>query len=79
VTDAGAARGKELAMHHVGMDNLLHPDRPAMASVLDRLAPLLERGDLAPEVAETYSLADAPAAQRAVVEESVLGKVVVVL
>ena len=70
--DVSACRSKALSVHHVSMFNV-----PAYAPVLDRLASLLAGGELEPAVARTYGLADVPAAQRAVLEESFLGKLVV--
>ena len=70
--DVSACRGKALTVHHVSMFNV-----PAYAPVLERLASMLDRGELEPAVARTYSLADVPAAQRDVLEESFLGKLVV--
>ena len=68
-----AARGKALTVHHVSMFNT-----PDIGSVLERLARLYERGDIEPVVAETYDLEGVADAQVDVLEESVLGKLVVV-
>jgi len=67
-----AARGKELTVHLMSMFNT-----PDFGAVLDRLSMLLRVGDIVPDVAETYSLEDAPDAQRAVMEESFFGKLVI--
>ena len=50
---------------------------PDMGAVLERLARLLADGELAPEIARSYDLEDAAEAQRAVVEDSFVGKLVV--
>ena len=68
-----AARGKALTVHHVSMFNT-----PDIGGVLERLVRLYERGDIEPVVAETYDLEDVADAQVDVLEESVLGKLVVV-
>jgi NADPH2:quinone reductase len=65
-------RGKALSVHHVSMFNT-----PDMASVLDRLGALAAAGDLAPEIAREYDLDETAAAQRAVMEDSFFGKLVV--
>jgi NADPH2:quinone reductase len=67
-----AHRGKALTVHHVSMFNT-----PDMARVLQRLAALMDRGALAPQVARTYGLDEVSEAQEAVVEDSFLGKLVV--
>ncbi|MFB6137903.1 MAG: NADPH:quinone reductase [Halobacteriaceae archaeon] len=71
LADIPGARARELAVQFMVMFNA-----PDVAGVLARLADLMRDGDLAPEVARTYDLAEAATAQRAVLEESFLGKVV---
>ncbi|MFC7134957.1 MULTISPECIES: NADPH:quinone reductase [Salinibaculum] len=66
-------RGKSLSFHHVSMFNT-----PDVGAVLDSLATLMADGDLAAVVARRYSLDNVDEAHRAVVEDSYLGKLVVV-
>ena len=68
-----AARATALSVHHVSMFNT-----PDVAAVLERLARLLERGDVEPVVADQYALGDVADAHRDVMNESFLGKLVVV-
>jgi NADPH2:quinone reductase len=69
--DVPAARAKELTLHLMSVFNT--PDVPA---VLDRIAALVAAGDVVPDVARTFDLADAADAQRAVLGESHFGKLV---
>lgn len=71
--DVPAARGKALTVHHVSMFNT-----PDVGAVLGRLARLYERGDIEPVVARSYDLEAVADAQEAVMNESYLGKLVVV-
>ena len=69
---SSAARGKDLNLTLMSMFNT--PDfRPR----LSKLASLMASGELAIQVDETYGLDEAGEAQRAVLEDSVLGKLVV--
>lgn len=78
--DVTAARSKELALHLMSMSNLAtHPEMPDMAPVLARLGELLAGDRLEVAIDRTHSLAEAAEAHRAVMEESVVGKVVVEL
>ncbi|GAA0299750.1 NADPH:quinone reductase [Halarchaeum salinum] len=70
--DVPGARAKELTVSLMSMYNT-----PDIGRVLGRLAGLLADGRLAPEVARTYALNEAAEAQRAVVEDSVFGKLVI--
>ncbi|WP_135820809.1 NADPH:quinone reductase [Halostella litorea] len=67
-----AARSKELRVHLMSMFNT-----PDISAVLDRLAVLLRGGQLTAEVDGVYGLDDVAEAQRAVLEDSVFGKLVV--
>jgi NADPH2:quinone reductase len=67
-----AARAKELRLQLMSMFNT-----PDLSVPLERLARLMENGDLTIEVADRYSLDEASEAQRAVMEESFLGKLVI--
>ncbi len=70
--DVSRCRWKSLTVHHVSMFNT-----PDMAAVLERLGTLLADGSLTPVVARRYDLDGVREAQRAVVEDSFLGKLVV--
>ncbi|WP_121822662.1 NADPH:quinone reductase [Halostella salina] len=67
-----AARAKELRVHLMSMFNT-----PDISTVLDRLAVLLTEGDLTAEVDGVYGLDEVGEAHRAVLEDSVFGKLVV--
>jgi len=69
--DANVAKSKELTYQFMSMYNT--PDK---SRVLARLATLAERGAVTPTIHRRYDLADAAAAQRDVLEESFLGKLV---
>jgi NADPH2:quinone reductase len=66
-------RGKALSVHHVSMFNT-----PDIGAVCARLATLMANDDIAGIVARRYSLDDVTEAHRAVLEDSYLGKLVVV-
>ncbi|GGL24908.1 oxidoreductase [Halarchaeum grantii] len=70
--DVPGARAKELTVALMSMYNT-----PDFGDVLGRLARLLADGRLAPDVERSYALEEAADAQRAVVEESFFGKLVV--
>lgn len=65
-------RGKALTVHHVSMFNT-----PDVAAVLERLGRLAADGDLTAVIAQRYDLESVAEAQRAVLEDSFLGKLVV--
>ncbi len=67
-----AARSKELTITLMSMYNT-----PDISAVLARLARLVADGEVVPEIARTYSLDGVADAQRDVLEESFLGKLVV--
>ncbi|WP_132058367.1 NADPH:quinone reductase [Halorussus amylolyticus] len=69
-----AARGTEMRLQLMSMFNT-----PEMAAVLEKLARLLDDGDLRPEIARRYDLAEAADAQRAVLDDSFLGKLILEL
>lgn len=71
-SDIGAARGKDVRYQFMSMFNT-----PDLRVPLRGIAHLLAAGDLTIEVARTYDLAEAAEAQRAVVEDSVLGKLAI--
>ena len=70
--DVAAARGKELSVVMMSMFNT-----PSYADVLSRLARLIEAGDIVPDIAETFALEEAAAAQRRVIEGRFFGKLVI--
>ncbi|WP_327052550.1 NADPH:quinone reductase [Halomicrococcus gelatinilyticus] len=67
-----AARSKEMTLTLMSMFNT-----PDVAAVLERLGRLAGDGDVVPVVADSYGLDAVDEAQRAVVAESFLGKLVV--
>ena len=71
-TNDGAARGKELTFQFMSMYNT-----PTLRPRLERVATLLGEGELDIEVARTYDLDEVAQAQRDVLNDSFLGKLVV--
>ncbi|WP_225335251.1 NADPH:quinone reductase [Halomicrobium urmianum] len=71
-TNDGAARSKDVEYQFMSMFNT-----PDLRVPLRGVAYLMERGDLSIEIARSYDLAEAGEAQRAVMEDSFLGKLVV--
>lgn len=69
----GLTRSKDLTLRFTSMFNT-----PSLARVLGRVARMLASGDLRVEIAHEYDLEGAPEAQRAVLGDSFLGKLVVV-
>ncbi|MFW5974333.1 MAG: NADPH:quinone reductase [Natrialbaceae archaeon] len=69
---SSAARSKDLSLTLMSMFNT-----PDFREPLSALAALMERGDLEIQVAGTYGLDEAAEAQRAVLEDSFLGKLVI--
>lgn len=77
--DASGARSKELDLHMMSMSNLAtHPELPDIGPILERLGTLLAADRLEVLIDRRYGLDEAAEAHRAVIEESVLGKIVVV-
>jgi NADPH2:quinone reductase len=72
--DVPRCRGKALSVHHVSMFNT-----PDTSAVLESLATLMADGEIGAVVARRYSLDSVAEAHRAVMEDSYLGKLVVVL
>lgn len=73
------ARGKELDVHMMSMSNLAtHAELPEMGPILEQLAELMVDDRLDVVIDRTYSLEEGAEAHRAVMEESVLGKILVV-
>jgi NADPH:quinone reductase-like Zn-dependent oxidoreductase len=71
-TDDSAARGVDLNVQFMTMFNT-----PSLATGLERVAYLMGEDDLEIALAETYDLDEAAEAQRAVMEDSFLGKLVI--
>jgi NADPH:quinone reductase-like Zn-dependent oxidoreductase len=69
----GPGKSKDLRVQVMSMYNT-----PDIGAVLERLTTLMARGELAPDVAGRYPFEEAGEAQRAVLEESFLGKLLVV-
>ena len=69
---SAAARGKDLQLTLMSMFNT-----PDLREPLSKVASLFASGDLEVRIATTYDLAGAAEAQRAVLEESFLGKLVI--
>ena len=67
------ARRKDLALYQIGPGR-----RMPRVETLERLGRFLEGGDLAVEIERTYGLEEAAQAHRDVIEESFVGKLVVV-
>ncbi len=77
--DISAARKKGLDFHMMSMSNLAtHPDSPDIGPILSRIGQLLAEDRLTVTIDRTLSLDEAAEAHRAVMEESVVGKIVVV-
>ncbi|WP_135824470.1 NADPH:quinone reductase [Halorussus ruber] len=70
--DIAVARGQEMTLHLMSMFNT-----PDISAVLRKLAWMLEEGDLRPRVSNRYDLNHAADAQKAVLHNSFLGKLVV--
>ena len=68
----GPGKFKDLRFQVMSMFNA-----PDTGGVLDRLATLMAAGDVVPEIAGSYDLEETADAQRDVIEESFLGKLVV--
>jgi len=71
-TNDGAARSKDVEYQFMSMFNT-----PDLRVLLRGVAYLMERGDLSIEIARSYDLEEASEAQRAVMEDSFLGKLVI--
>jgi NADPH:quinone reductase-like Zn-dependent oxidoreductase len=77
--DVSAARSKELTLHPMSMTNLVdHAEMPDIAPILSRLGRLVADGRLDVAIDRTLPLSEAAEAHRAVLEESIVGKIVVV-
>jgi len=71
---------EELELYNLGMSNVLYlSGARSIADMLERIGRLLARGRLVPVVAHRYPLSEAGAAQRAVVEDSFVGKIVLTI
>ncbi|MFW5958731.1 MAG: NADPH:quinone reductase [Natronomonas sp.] len=71
-TNDGAARSKDVTYHFMSMFNT-----PDLRVPLSGVAHLMDAGLLSIELAQTYDLDEAAEAQRAVMEDSFLGKLVI--
>lgn len=78
LTEAGTARGSEVAVHHMSMTNLAtEDDLPNIGPILSHIASLMEDGDVQASIHQRYDLEEAAEAQRAVMEDSFVGKLVI--
>lgn len=78
--DGPKARGKQVTVRMLSMTPLIgRDDQPDLSSVLREIAKVLDDGTLSVEVSRRYDLADAVAAHRDVMEESIVGKAVVTI
>jgi NADPH2:quinone reductase len=73
LTAIGTAKNNDVRFQFMTLFNT-----PDLSAILDRIALLLDSGRVIPEVARTYDLEEAGEAQRAVMEDSVFGKLVLV-
>ena len=71
-TDIGATKANEIRYQFMSLFNAADP-----GTVLDGVADLCARGEVEPAIHETYDLNEAGEAQRAVMDDSFLGKLVV--
>ncbi len=70
---------KNLSVHAMTMSNLVtESELPSLASVLERVLDMVDQGAITPEIARTYSFEDATEAHRAILEDSFVGKVVLI-
>lgn len=78
LSNAAAARARELTVHHLSMTNMAtYDDLPNIRPILRRLARLMAAGDVRASIADRYSLVEAAEAQRSVMEDSFVGKLVI--
>lgn len=79
IEDTFAARSKDISFHMLSMSNLAaKPEEDDIAPILARIGQLVANGRLSVVIDRTVSLEDASEAHRAVMDESFLGKIVVV-
>lgn len=75
----GVGMAKNLTVHMMTMSNLANDeDLPTIASVLRRVLDLTARDVLRPVIARTYDLEEAVEVHRSILEDSFVGKLVVV-
>ncbi|WP_330631591.1 NADPH:quinone reductase [Halocatena halophila] len=73
LTSVNTAKNKDVRYQFMTLFNA-----PDMSAILERVAALLDSGDVVPQIERSYTFEDADAAQRDVLEESFLGKLVLV-
>lgn len=79
VENSPAGLQKGVTMHVMTMSNLVtRPELPSVLSILERVLELTDRGLLIPEITHTYGLDEAAEVHRAVMEDSFVGKLLVV-
>lgn len=73
------ARENNLSIHAMTMSNLVDvSELPSISSILDRVLDLVDQGEVTPAIARTYRLEDAAEAHRSIMEDSFIGKIVVI-
>lgn len=78
VEHSGAALRKNLTIQGMTMSNLATRESlPTVASVLEPVLELVARGELVPVIAKSYSLEEAAEAQRSLMSDSFIGKLLV--
>lgn len=73
LTAIGTAKNKDVRFQFMSLFNA-----PDLRLILQRVAMLLDRGTVVPEIDRTYDLTEAAEAQRTVMEDSTLGKIVLI-
>jgi NADPH:quinone reductase-like Zn-dependent oxidoreductase len=80
VEHSGAALRKNLTIQAMTMSNLVtQPSPRSVASVLEPVLDLVAQGVVAPTIAQSYTLEEAAEAQRSLISDSFIGKLVVEL
>ncbi len=77
VSNTAVGRNKEITLQLMSMFNT--PRFTKFGSILGKIATLMEKKMLRPRIAKVYSLEEAREAQRAVIEKSYFGKLVIAL
>ena len=79
IPDMSRARSKELDVHLMSMSNLVtHAALPDIGPILEQLTDVMINGKLEVCIERSYSLEDGAEAHRALMEESYLGKILVI-
>lgn len=79
IPDVSQARSKELDVHLMSMSNLVtHTNLPDIGPILEQITKLMVDDTLEVRIDRSYSLEDGAMAHRALMEESTLGKILVI-